>query len=100
VPTSRATRVTSESEAVELVHTMVLTGVLSVPDFALDVRVIFLDKSPFGDGLGPSASCRTGDVRLRHEIDVIGQVFPRCRPRLHIGLAAPSLPSDPSRPRG
>jgi hypothetical protein len=63
VPTSRATRVTSEAKALSW-STMVLTVFLSWRISPLTSTVIFLDRSPLATAVVTSAMLRTWEVRL------------------------------------
>ena len=88
VPTSRATRVTSRGERIELVHHRV-DGVLQLEDFALHVH---------GDlARQVAARHRRGDLgdvaHLRrqvagHRVHVVGQVLPGAGHARHLRLAA------------
>ena len=88
VPTSRATRVTSAAND-ESWSTIVLMVLFSSRISPLTSTVIFFDRSPRGHRLrhvGDVAHLRR-QVR-RHRVDRVGQVLPRARDALHVGLAA------------
>ena len=88
VPTSRATRVTSRGEAVELVDHRV-DRVLQLQDLAADVDRHLLGQVAVGDGggdLGDVADL-AGEV-AGHAVDAVGQVLPDARHALDLGLAA------------
>ena len=87
MPTSRATRVTSDGERAELVDHRV-DGVLSSRISPLTSTVIFLDRSPLATAVVTSAMLRTWAVRLPAMIDAVGQVFPGAGDALDLGLAA------------
>jgi hypothetical protein len=64
-------------------------GVGELGDFALRLKDQFafeISVRHGGDDLGNTAHL-SGQVR-RHEVDVIGEIFPRARDAAHIGLAA------------
>ena len=88
VPTSRATRVTSRRERVELVDHRV-DRVLLLEELALDVDGDLLAQVALRDrrrdlGDVPGA---VGEV-ARHRVDVVGQVLPDPGDALDLGLAA------------
>ena len=88
VPTSRATRVTSEAKRVELVDHDV-DRVLQLEDLALHLDGDLLGKVARGDGgghLGDVADL-AGEVG-RHGVDVVGEVLPGAGDALHVRLAA------------
>ena len=88
VPTSRATRVTSRGEGVELVHHGV-DGVLELEDLALHVDGDLAREVAAGDGgrhLGDVA--HLGGEVGGEQVDVVGQVLPRAGDARHDGLAA------------
>ena len=63
--------------------------------------VIFFDRSPLATAVVTSAMLRTcaGEV-AGHEVHVVGQVLPRARHSLHLGLAAElALRCPPRAPR-
>ena len=85
VPTSRATRVTSEANERSW-STIVLMASFSCRISPRTSTVIFFDRSPFATAIVTSAMLRTwaGQV-ARHRVDALGQVLP------HAGhLAAPA----------
>ena len=88
VPTSRATRVTSEAKERQLVHHGV-DGVLQLQDLALDVHRDLLGQVARRHRRG-----HVGDVAhlgrqvARHEVHRVGQVLPGAGHALHLGLAA------------
>ena len=88
VPTSRATRVTSDGKAVELIDHGV-DGVLQLEDFALHVHRDLARKVAAGDGrrhLGDVAHL-AGEV-AGHRVDGVRQVLPRAGDDTgHDGLA-------------
>ena len=88
VPTSRATRVTSEANEFSW-STMVLMVFFSSRISPRTSTVIFLDRSPLATAVVTSAMLRTWPVRLRgHQVHVVGQVLPGAGDALHLGLAA------------
>ena len=98
MPTSRATRVTSRGEGVELVHHGV-DGVLQLEDFALHVdgdlarEVAARDR---GGHLGDVA--HLGGQVAGHRVDAVGQVLPGAGDAGHVGLAAePAFGADLAR---
>ena len=95
VPTSRATRVTSEAKRVELVDHRV-DRVLQLEDLPLDVDRDLLGQVAVGDGgrdLGDVAHL-VGEV-AGHRVDVVGQVLPDAGHAADLGLAAePALGAD------
>ena len=88
VPTSRATRVTSDAKDVELVHHRV-DGVFQLENFAFDVDRDLLGQVAVGDGRGDfgDVSDLVGEV-AGHEVHVVGQIFPGSGDTFHFGLAA------------
>ena len=75
-------------EGVELVHHDV-DRVLEFENFAFDVGGDFLGQVAFGDGGGDFGD--VADLRRQvagHDVDGVGQVFPRSRDAGHDGLAA------------
>ena len=87
-PTSRATRVTSRGEAVELVDHRV-DGVLQLEDLPLDVDGDLLREVAVGDrggDLGDVAHL-AGEV-AGHAVDAVGQVLPDAAHAPDLGLAA------------
>src|SRR5665647_414899 len=112
VPTSRATRVTSEANPLSW-STMVLMVFLSSSTSPLASAVIFRLRSPLATAVVTSAMFRTCDVRLLaieitsrhrrgdvgdvshlagevtgHEVHRVGQVLPRTGHARHVGLSA------------
>jgi hypothetical protein len=88
VPTSRATRVTSAGEAVELVDHRV-DGFLQLQDFAAHVDRDLARQVALGDGgrdFGDVAHLRS-QVR-RERVDRVGQILPRAGDAGHDRLAA------------
>ena len=88
VPTSRATRVTSEAKELSW-STMVLMVVLQLEDLALDRDGDLLREVAVRDrrrDVGDVAHL-AGEVR-RHHVDVVGEVLPDAGDALHLGLAA------------
>ena len=88
VPTSRATRVTSEANPLSW-STIVLIGVLELEDLAADVDGDLLREVAFGDGgrdVGDVADLR-GQV-AGHEVHRVGEVFPRAGDAAHLRLPA------------
>jgi len=96
-PTSRATRVTSPGEGIELVHHRV-GWFLQLKDFAADVYVIFFDRSPPAM-LSRPRRCGTCAVRFDAMSDVIGQVA-LCRRRQAPALGPASFAFVPTSARG
>ena len=88
MPTSRATRVTSEAKRVELVDHRV-DGVLQLEDLALDVDGDLLGEVAVGDGGGDLGDVAhlAGQV-AGHGVDAVGQVLPDAGDALDLGLAA------------
>ena len=88
MPTSRATRVTSRGERVELIHHRV-DGVLQLQNFAAHVHRDLAGQIAVGHGRG-----HFGDVaHLRrqvagHGVDGVGQILPDAADALHFRLAA------------
>ena len=88
MPTSRATRVTSEAKRVELIDHRV-DGVLELEDLALHVDGDLLRQVAAGDGGG-----HLGDVADLagqvggHQVDVVGQVRPGAADARDLRLAA------------
>ena len=88
VPTSRATRVTSRGEGVELIDHRV-DGVLELEDLALHVDRDLARQVAAGDGgrhLGDVAHL-AGQV-AGHRVDVVGEVLPGAGDARHLRLAA------------
>ena len=102
VPTSRATRVTSSANERELVDHRVDRVLQLERSRPCASTVIFCDRSPLATAvvdLGDVAHL-VGEVR-RHEVDVVGQVLPRARHALDLGLAAElALGADLARDAG
>ena len=98
VPTSRATRVTSEANDVELVHHRV-DGVLELENFALHVDGDLARQVAAGDGGGHLRD--VADLRgqvARHRVHAVGQVLPGAGDAGHAGLAAePAFSADLAR---
>ena len=108
VPTSRATRVTSDAKRVELIDHRV-DGVLELEDLALDVDGDLARQIAVGDGGGDVGDVAhlAGQVR-GHRVDVVGEVLPgagdaghlrpgrraclRCRPRARRGVTSEAKP--------
>ena len=88
VPTSRATRVTSEANELSW-STIVLIGVLELEDLALDVDGDLLRQVAVGDGRGHLGDVAhlAGEV-AGHEVDAVGEVLPGAGDALDVGLAA------------
>ena len=87
VPTSRATRLTSAANALQLVHHRV-DGFLQLEDLAADVHRDLLGQVAVGHGhrhLGDVAHLR-GEV-VGHRVDVVGEVLPRAGHAGHRRLA-------------
>ena len=99
VPTSRATRVTSEANERSW-STIVLIVFLSSRISPFTSTVIFFDRSPVATAFVTSAMLRTwpGQVR-RHRVHRLGQVLPRSGDTLHVGLAAETCLRFPLRAR-
>ena len=88
VPTSRATRVTSEANERSW-STIVLMASLSCRISPRTSTVIFFDRSPLATAIVTSAMLRTWAVRLTgHRVDALGQVLPHAGHLGHLGLAA------------
>ena len=88
VPTSRATRVTSDAKPLSW-STIVLMVFLSSRISPFTSTVILRDRSPRATAVVTSAMLRTCPVRfVGHGVDVVGQVLPRARDTLHERLAA------------
>ena len=88
VPTSRATRVTSDANELSW-STIVLMVFFSSRISPFTSTVIFLDKSPFATAVVTAAMLRTWPVRLPAiEFTRVGQVLPRTGDALHVGLPA------------
>ena len=88
MPTSRATRLTSEAKALSW-STIVLMVFFSSRISPLTSTVILRDRSPRAIGgrdVGDVAHL-AGQVR-GHRVDVVGQVLPRAGDARHFGLAA------------
>ncbi len=88
MPTSRATRVTSDAKSVELVHHGV-DGVLELQNFAADVDGDLAREVAARDGgghLGDVAHL-VGEVAA-HGVDRVGQIFPCPRNAWHDSLSA------------
>ena len=76
VPTSRATRVTSEANERSW-STIVLMASFSCRISPRTSTVIFFDRSPLATAMVTSAMLRTWAVRLRrHRVDAFGEVLP------------------------
>ena len=88
VPTSRATRVTSEAKELSW-STIVLMVFLSSRISPFTSTVIFLERSPLATAVVTWAMFRTWAVRLpAMRVHVVGQVLPGAAHALHPGLAA------------
>ena len=95
VPTSRATRVTSEAKALSW-STMVLMVFFSSRISPFTSTVILRDRSPRATAVVTSAMLRTcaGQV-AGHGVDVVGEVLPGAGHARHVGLAAqPAFGAD------
>ena len=88
MPTSRATRVTSDGERAELVHHRV-DGVLQLQDLATDVDGDLLGQVAVGDGGGDLGDvAHLGGEVAGHRVDAVGEVLPGAGDAVHLGLAA------------
>ena len=88
VPTSRATRVTSDANAFSW-STMVLIVFLSARISPFTSTVIFFERSPLATAVVTSAMLRTWPVRfVGHQVHVVGQVLPRAGDAADLRLAA------------
>ena len=88
MPTSRATRVTSRGEGVELIDHRV-DGVLQLEDFAPDVDGDLARQVAAGDGGGHLGDvAHLGGQVAGHGVDGVGQVLPGAGDARHLGLAA------------
>ena len=88
VPTSRATRVTSEAKERSW-STIVLMVFLSSRISPLTSTVIFLERSPLATAVVTSAMLRTWAGQVAgHGVDGVGQVLPGAGDALDLGLAA------------
>ena len=88
VPTSRATRVTSEAKPLSW-STIVLIVFLSSRISPRTSTVIFFERSPLATAVVTSAMLRTCEVRLPAiEVDRVGEVLPRAGDARHLGLTA------------
>ena len=88
VPTSRATRVTSEANERSW-STIVLMVFFSSRISPFTSTVIFFDRSPSATAVVTSAMLRTWPVRLpAMKFTRVGQVLPGAGDALHVGLAA------------
>ena len=88
MPTSRATRLTSRGEAVELIDHRV-ERVLQLQNLALHVDGDLLGQIAVGHRgrhVGDVADL-AGEVG-GHRVDVVGEILPRARHAGHLGLAA------------
>ena len=87
VPTSRATRVTSAAK-LRSWSTMVLIVSLSCRISPRTSTVIFLDRSPLATADGDVGDIpHLGGQIAGHQVDVVGQIFPRTGNSWHRGLA-------------
>ena len=88
VPTSRATRVTSDGEGAELIDHRV-DGVLQLENFAADVDGDFAREVAVGDGGGDFGDVAdlVGQV-AGHGVDAVGEILPGAGDAAHVGLAA------------
>ena len=88
VPTSRATRVTSEAND-DSWSTIVLIVFFSSRISPFTSTVIFFDRSPVATAVVTSAMLRTWAVRFDAiKFTRLGEVLPRAGDALHVGLAA------------
>ena len=88
VPTSRATRVTSEANELSW-STIVLMVFFSSRISPLTSTVIFLRQVAVGDGRGHLGDvAHLGGQVAGHRVDAVGQVLPGAGDALHVGLAA------------
>ena len=88
MPTSRATRVTSDAND-DSWSTIVLMVFFSSRISPFTSTVIFLDRSPVATAVVTSAMLRTWAVRLPAiELTRVGQVLPGAGDAGHVGLAA------------
>ena len=88
VPTSRATRVTSEAKRVELIDHRV-DRVLQLQNFAAHVDRDLLRQVAVGHGRGHFGDVADLGRQVRgHEVDVVGQVLPGAGHAGHLRLAA------------
>ncbi len=88
MPTSRATRVTSRGERVELIDHGV-DGVLQLQNFAARVDGDLGGKVAFRDGGGHLRD--VADLRGQvagHEVYAVGEIFPDAADAFHFGLSA------------
>src|SRR2546430_2433854 len=95
VPTSRATRVTSDAKELSW-STMVLTVFLSSRISPFTSTVIFLERSPLATALGDvgDVAALAGQV-AGHEVHAVGQFLPRARHAGDARLAAePAVRAD------
>jgi hypothetical protein len=88
VPTSRATRVTSQAKGVELVHHGI-DGVFQFENFAAHVDIDLTRKVAARDGGGDFGDTAhlIGQV-ARHRVDVVGQILPGAGDAGHDRLSA------------
>ena len=88
VPTSRATRLTSDAKAFELIDHRV-DGVLQLEDLALHVDGDLAREVALGDGGGHVGDVAhlAGEVR-GHRVDVVGEILPGAGDAGHRRLAA------------
>ena len=88
MPTSRATRVTSRGERVELIDHGV-DGVLQLQNFAAHIDGDFVREIAVGHGGGDPGDVAdlVGQV-AGHRIDAIGQILPDAGDAFHVRLAA------------
>ncbi len=88
VPTSRATRVTSAAKD-ESWSTIVLMVFFSSRISPFTSTVILCERSPFATAVVTSAMFRTWRREVAgHGVHRVGEVLPRARHTLHLGLAA------------
>ena len=88
VPTSRATRVTSDANELNW-STMVLIGVLQLQNFALDIHGNFLGQISVRNGC--RYVCDVAHLVRQiacHEVHAVGQIFPGSRDTVHFRLSA------------
>ena len=98
VPTSRATRVTSEANALSW-STIVLMVFFSSRISPFTSTVILRDRSPRATAVVTSAMLRTWRGQVAgHRVDAVGQVLPGAGDARHVGLAAePAFGADLAR---
>ena len=88
MPTSRATRVTSRGEGVELIDHRV-DGVLQLENFAAHIDGDFARQVAIGDGGGDFRDvANLGGQVSGHRVDGVRKVFPHAADAFHFRLAA------------